>query len=401
MQRFSRPLLCRALLIGAATLLAVPVGVGLATVDADQRARALNRPLTPLPRAGAVLSDPFGAARQLTEYAADRSLGLLGSARGLAAFRYEVLGDAGAANTVRNGNLVFVADHDLFGARQNRAIRQSCTDPGEGGLGARMIARGARLAEAAGAPARKVGILIVPSKPVLYADRLPAAVPAALRARCARARVETGWAEAWRAEAAARGHVMAYPLAAFEAARDRPHFYPPENFHTEGAAAHLAAWSMLDRLYPGEFPPGSVPFETVRGVADMRSVYLYDRAIALREPQYGARTPRRDPATEARLRERYPNIRTFFAWRNRGAGTGRRALVIGNSFSQHVTPDLAVGFDETVLVFTNRLTPKGAAGIFRWLIPQWNPDAVIFVHHEAAHKGTGLSRLMAGLEPGG
>lgn len=395
MQQFSHPLISRCLLLGAAAVLAAPVVLGLGTIDPAKRARALNRPLAEMPKAQSILTDPIGAVGQVADHLADRSLGLLTSARWMAAFRYEVLGDAGARTTVRQGDFTFVADHDLYGERGFRAIHASCADANAEGLRSQITERGARLAAAAGAPERPVGFLVVPSKPVLYADRLPAAVPAELRKACAAARADTGWAKTWAADAERHGYRALYPLAAFEEERETPHFYPPENFHSHGAAGHLAAWSMLDRLYPGDYPPGGPGFRTVTGKADMRSVYLYDRRITILRPRYGKIRATRDSAAEQEIGERFPGIREFRVWRRETPTLRRRAVAIGNSFSLHVAPHIAVGFDELILVFTNRLSVDGARAIFLELIPEEAPDAVIFIHHEAAHKGRGLDVLDA------
>ncbi|MEO0620799.1 MAG: hypothetical protein AAF183_01095 [Pseudomonadota bacterium] len=397
MQRFSKPFLTRALLVGAAVLLAAPVVAGIALTDPEERTRKLNRPLAELPTLEDATSAPWDALGTVARYAADRSLGVLSSALWLTTFRYEVLRDPGVDNTVRNGSLVFLADHEIGGERIFRAIQKSCADPRADGLAERMMAEAARLAAASGAPERKVGVLMVPTKPVLYADRLPPSVPAAYRQACMTARAETSWIDLWEQDAEAHGYAMTYPLHAFEADRDTPHFYPPENFHTSGAAAHVAAWSLLNRLYPGEYEPGAPGYRLKTGKADMRSIYLRYRQIPLLEPKYGPKRPKRAPMEEAALKKQHPEIPRFQVWRSNEQKLGRRALVVGNSFSLHIGRHVAPAFDETVLVYTNGLKRPGAQRLFAEIIPDLDPGAVIFIHHDAGQKGFGLHRILWGI----
>ncbi len=385
--------LARALALLAALLLAAPVAAGLVLLDERRRERVLGRGLDPWPWA-----EPGpDAPRRLTRALADRALGVATAAAALARLRYEALGDDGVVPVVRNAPLAFVTDHNLLGRRDFNAIRASCTPDVPGAVWpAATRHRAGRIAAAAGAPARAVLFLAVPSKPVLYADRLPASVPAALREDC-RAAGE-GWAEAWAAAAARRGYRVAYPLAAFRAMRDRPHFYPPENFHADGAAADLAARAALAALYPDE--PRPAPRYAERpGRADMRAFYLYDRRITRLEP-VGVPRPARDGAAEARLAARFPGMPAVTAWRTADAPE-RDALVVGNSFAVRIAPHLARGFRRLTLVEANRLGPKTASTLFDEVIPALEPDAVIFVHHDAALKTRGLDDLLAGARQAG
>ncbi|MEM9144586.1 MAG: hypothetical protein AAGC57_00205 [Pseudomonadota bacterium] len=384
MQHFANPRICRSVMVGLAVALAVPIAAGFATIDPEKRARALNRPLAEWPTTEEARQDPIGVVGRLADMAADRSLGLLTSARWLNQLRYETLGDPGGANVVRNGDFVFLTDHDLNGRPDYRAIHASCAAR-DAERSQEIIARAGVLADASGTPDRKSAILVVPSKPVLYADRLPVAVPADLRDACMEARADLQWAAQLRKTAAAQGFLAAYPFRAFDDKRDKPHFYPPENFHTAGWSAHFAAWFVLNRLYPGEFVPGSPGFGTVRAKADMPSVYLYDRDIQLRTPRYGKARATRDKADEADLQARYPEVLEFRVWRSTERGSGRTAVVIGNSFSLYIAPHLAVGFDRLVLIYQNRLRVPGARRLYTEVIPEIDPDAVIYIHHDAAH----------------
>ncbi len=381
--------LARALLLMAALLLALPVAGGLALLDEPRRERILGRGLAPWPWAEPGLDAPRG----LTQALADRALGVAASARTLAWIRYETLGDDGVVPVVRNAPLAFVTDHNLLGRRDFNAIAASCTPDLPGAVWpAALRHRAARIAESAGAPGRAVVFLAVPSKPVLYADRLPPSVPPHLRRGCRAA--DARWAEAWAGDAEQRGYAVTYPLAGFRAARDGAHFYPPENFHADGAGADLAARAALRALYPDE--PWPEPRYAPRpGRADMRPFYLYDRQITLLKRADGP-TPRRAHAIEARVAAEFPELPPVRAWRMREAPT-RRAVVIGNSFVLRIAPHLARGYGELILVEGNRLAPETTAAVFDRLIPAIDPDAVVLVYHDAALKTRGLGRLIEGL----
>ncbi|GMG83471.1 hypothetical protein LNKW23_26840 [Paralimibaculum aggregatum] len=378
-----------------ALLLAAPVAIGLLTTEPERRSRQLKRVLAPLPAAADWAGNPHAALGGLADFAADRIAGLLAASRGLAMLRHEVFADPAALNVVRNGDFIFVVDHYLVdGRRDFRALRNSCRLGGHGEPWITALAgRVGALARGVAAPGRRIGFLAVPTKPVLYWDRLPPSVPPELRRACRRSAERQPWAAALHDLARAEGFAFDYPLERLAKHRDEADFYPPGNFHTEGMSAHLATWSLLAQLYPGEYRPGAPGYRTRTGTADMKDFLLYSREIVFRQPRYGRRDAHRDADAEAALIARHPDIPRLQVYRRVPAAIGgdhsgppRRGLVIGNSFAVHTVADLAPGFTETILLPTNFMAPATAQRLFAEIIPALAPDAIVFVFHDAGFK---------------
>ncbi|MGF1502162.1 MAG: hypothetical protein ACFBSD_10125 [Paracoccaceae bacterium] len=387
MLSLAQPLLVRLLLGAAAAILAAPVILGAALTDVEERARRLNRPLAEVPTFAEAVADPQGAVRQAIAALTDRSLGMLSASEALTRIRHDVLGDPGAETVVRNGEFVFLTDNNPVDGRQFSAIRFACRNPDDAHLWVpRLTNATRRLAGALARDGRRVSFLTVPSKPVLYHDRLPESVPFGLRQNCLRASVENAEMGAWTAALAADGIIATYPLRLMKAERDRPHFYPPENFHAVGAAAHFAAWAHLDALFPGAFPPGSVPIPPDYRAADLANVFGYRREIVRLVPQYGDRRPRYDQRRSAALSVAYPELPLIRVWRAPHS-TGRgRALIIGNSFATYLDRHIAVAFDETVFAFANEVWGADLRRLLTEFVARTDPDELIFLFHDRTVK---------------
>ncbi|GMG81154.1 hypothetical protein LNKW23_03660 [Paralimibaculum aggregatum] len=373
--------------LAVAALLALPLGWGLAHDDRGARSLFLGRPLAALPGAATWAGDPHGALRGAAAFLEDRMAGPVPATRALARLRYHGLGDPGSDAVIRNGALLFNAASDAGGRLVHVILRRACGRPDDGGPWlAPLIANSRALAAALAGPGRRVSFLAVPGKPVVYADRLPAAVAPDLRAACLSTRAAPelfAWVEALTAA----GIVARYPLRRFEAMRDRPHFYPPENFHTEGMAAHLAAWDLLEALKPGHPPAGSVPFAAETRRSDLTPLIGFSLEVAMAEPDYGPATPRRAHAEEKRLAElllpEIPRGRWLRVWRNPAPGATGRAVVFGNSFALYVPQHLAPGFREVIAVPNNALLGPDLARVIRPLIAEVQPQEVIFLMNDA------------------
>lgn len=355
------------------------------TTDTAKRSSQLGRPIAALPEADAIAADPRSAAHRVFDHLGDRAAGAMAAARILARVRFSALGDAGAANLVRNGRFLFLKTHAAESDRPFGAIEDACRPMGQDAAWPAEIARRFTvLARAAGAPGRRIGLLAVPTKPVLYWENLPRHVPAELRRSCASA--GSTWAAQAGAAAGAHGFAFAYPLAEMRELRGGPHFYPPENFHAAGEAAHFAAWTLLDRLYPGEFTPGRLGYRGHTARNDLGSALLFSLPIRLRSPNYGGLRAKPAPKVQARLRSRHPQIRGMQVRQPQEPANPRRAVLIGNSFAEALLPDIAAGFQETVFVPTNSLSIQASHHLFAHLLPDLAPDAVLFVAHDGGIK---------------
>lgn len=407
MLRFARPVLTRALLAGVAVALLAPVVVGVTALDEAKRRKALNRPLTKPPAVETLLTDPAGALGQTTDYLADRTGGVVSAGRLLARTRYHLLQDPGAQVLARDGNMVFLLNHNANRPNEMNAVRRACRvlNPGNKWVD-RLIGRIRTVRKGLDAPGRRFGLLAMVSKPVLYHGRLPAKVPRGLRERCRRSRDDLTWANLVRDALAREGVPFVYPMAELMAARGERSFYPAGNFHSDGAASHVAAFALLNAMEPEAFVPGSLGYKEVERRADLGTFLPFERYHIIHEPLYGARRALHDRPTQKAMIARYPALAQTLAYRTRpgkGPRLGRRALVIGNSFGRWITRHLAVAFDETFYINTNGITRAGARQLFTTIVPEYDPDTILFVYHDAGLKhdqGAWLRLSRAASPPG-
>lgn len=402
------PIRPRLAALAAAAVLALPAIWGLATADTATLHRHWGRPPAPLPPAAAWAEDPRAAARGVLDHLTDRIAMVPEATRALGEIRYAWLGDPGSPMLLRAGSLLFNGASTADGRLRQVILRRACLGPDDGGSGTgeawqTALAENSRaLAAALGGPGRRVSFLAVPGKPILYADRLPPSTLPELRSACAEARRAPPLA-AWQTALAEAGLIAHYPLRRLEAERDRPHFYPPENFHSEGMAAHFTAWSHLAALFPGAFAPGSVPFRAQPAVSDLRSMVGYDLPITLMTPDYGAAPPYRahriEKALGTKLLPEIPHPRWLRVWRNDAPDTRGTAVVFGNSFGLYVPQHFAPAFSRVAVVTNNAVSLDQLARIGPALIAEIAPSEVIFVVNDAYAARFQLGRFRSALAP--
>ncbi|MGF1447276.1 MAG: hypothetical protein ACFBRM_13905 [Pikeienuella sp.] len=391
----------RALVFHVALVLAAPAALGPLLSEPQALWRHHGRAPTPLPDPELWTKAPLAGAKATYGYLADRLAGLPEVTRGLSAFRFHLLGDPPNDGVVRAGSLIFNAPWSPGHVHPHVIPRRACGRADDDlPWFDELLANSRRLHAALSAPDRRVSFLIVPGKPVLYADRLPVAMDPELRASCLRAMGPDNPLEPWAKALQAEGITALYPKARLFAERDRPHFYPPENFHTEGMAAHFAAWALLERLHPGRFTAGSVPFSPVERNADMGPLMGFDLSITVMRPDYGPHEPRR-----AHDRERYignavstvPHQRWLRIWRNLAPGASGRMLTISNSFGHYVPQHLAPAYEQVVAVVLNVFAAEEIPGLLAPLIDEVRPDEIAIIVNDAYAVRFSFSRIAHGL----
>ncbi len=391
----------RALLVLAAGLLAAPAAIGPRLSD-DRALRAhLGRAPAPFAEAEAWSRAPVAAARATLAALSDRLPGRAAATRALGELRFFVLGDPPSDALIRADPLLFNGAATADGRLRHVILRRACERadddrPWE----AELAANTRRLAEGLAAPGRRVAFLLVPGKPVLYADRLPPTVAPELRAACRRAMGPAGRLRAWEAEMRAEGLTALYPLDLMIAARDRPHMYPPENFHAEGMGAHLAAWALLAALDPAHPAPGSVPMRPRPARSDMGPLIGFALPMTLLEPDYGPRAPERDRAREqalGRLIEGRRPGQWIRVWRNPDPEATGTALTLSNSFGFYVPQHLAPAYREVVAVVVNTLDAPRIATVHAQVLPAVAPDDVAVLVNDAYAVRFSLARIAGGL----
>jgi hypothetical protein len=398
MMTLSSPWVIRTLVLLVVAGLLAPVAIGLWDVRPALLEHRHRRPLAQIPETAMILADPHAALKQGFGYLTDRAAGVFPSVGLLGRLRHETLGDAGAGTLVRNGPFVFLTDHAIGEGRNFKGMRMSCEEPSAGRDWLATLSQTTRdLHARLGTPTRRVSFVAIPSKPVVYADALPVQVPPDLRAACARAGAPGNALDRWVAEMTDEGIVAVHPLEPLRRLGAAPEFYPAGNFHAEGAGAHVAAWSLLNRLRPGEWEPGSVPMIPQIRKADLNNMLVYKRQIPMLVPDYGDKAVFRALKRIDDLRARYPMFPLVQVWRPVDGTRRGRALVIANSFGNYLTEHIAPAFAETVLVYTNGITPEAIKVLMHGFMDEFAPHEVIFLFHDGSFKTGALNPFRDGL----
>ncbi|MEL6691649.1 MAG: hypothetical protein AAFQ12_01255 [Pseudomonadota bacterium] len=241
-------------------------------------------------------------------------------------------------------------------------------------------------------------LLIFPSKKVLYPDYLPRSVPIGLRERCEK----TAGRDAPIAHLARAfpNHVLdAYPV--LYPHKDKPHFYPPENFHADGEAAARGVEAMISLVTADGTPYETTEHFSVReSKSDLSYLLGFSLANQIRQ------IVRFDPAelnTIAAYEAAVQKILGEPVWakryQNEAALRDKKVMLITNSFGIRAAPYFARHFKHVDAVSTNRLTePEQHDVFFRQLVFDAGYDHVVFILHDESVFKRRLGKFVSGLE---
>ncbi|MFK8041444.1 hypothetical protein, partial [Congregibacter sp.] len=208
--------------------------------------------------------------------------------------QFYLFGDSPVANVdVGEDGFVFFNAHSA--ARPHAALRKSCI--------ARMPqVKSVELAmEQFGSSVRRRGASIsyalVPSKPLLYPDRLPRTVPAPVRRACTSLDPMLSTAGLLKSRSEGKDYLIHFPVEELLELRDEPAFYPPGNFHSASMINHVFAKGLLRSLgiEPGDSYSKGARLGEIG--ADMRVMGFTRRVEAWRYPyaDYGVKVSRAKP----------------------------------------------------------------------------------------------------------
>lgn len=228
----------KAWLVALAALLALPaVLVPLQSRDALEAFH--NRVLAPPPAAFA--RDPAGWFAAANRWLADRVYPIVAATYGKNRLAYFAFGISPARNvTVARGGLVFLNGTDA--EHENNLVENACANPAVPEMRARLERALAVIAAFGRRRGLPIDVLMMPTVPVLYGDRLPRSLPPRLRAACAAAL--TGPAPLARVRAPEGMHFV-YPLDPMRDLREDPAMFPLGNFHPDGLSVKVATEAFL------------------------------------------------------------------------------------------------------------------------------------------------------------
>ncbi|MDP5070179.1 MAG: hypothetical protein NWQ45_04700, partial [Congregibacter sp.] len=309
-------------------------------------------------------------------------------------FQFYVFGDSPVANVdVGDAGFVFLNSHNV--EHPHSAISSLCTP------NARQIEKTRAAMTALASVARSYGatmtFAIVPSKPLLYPERLPATVPETLRKACLS--LKPAQSAAGQLKLAARsadiddeGYRVFFPFGALYAMRDQPAFYPPGNFHASSMINHEFAAGLLDLMdiEPGAAFARSGRLKMIR--ADLNMMGFNRRVQAWTYPyaDYAVVFKHREPAWVKRY---YSKARDFGQFEAAHPASQRSALLLSNSFGHYMAPHLAIGFRSLRHINVNALDASEAVSFLRQVLEKVQPDDVIYLIHDGGIPNTQLEML--------
>ncbi len=364
-------------IVALGVLFAIPL-LGLFQ-DEEDLARRQNRALNEAPEWSTLVSEPSRFFAEGRAWLSDRALFSVDASVNYRKFKYYALGDSPAANVAREGDLVLPIATDAANI-DYVSVTGSCPTENDWDQMTQSLTNGwaeiNRAAELAGLSTFGV---IVPSKPVLYADRLPRSIPSEIRAQC----VYTAENQSPAVRIASSfPDTLTYPLAEFMAERDVDHFYPLENFHADGMAASRAAQSLI---YLSSLEPFREPDFTVReGNADMEPALGFARRVNFQRPDYVSAADRSNTLDREVQQGAGLRANQISAFYNANAADPRRVVIIANSFGARIAPDIASHYAETVQINTNGMNRQTLVRMFRYLM-SGDFDQILFVMHEPGY----------------
>ena len=241
-------------------------------------------------------------------------------------------------------------------------------------------------------------LLVFPSKKALYPEHLPGRVPEDLQERCQKLR--SGDSPVSRLARAYPNHVIdAYPV--LEPHKNKPHFYPPENFHADGEAAIRAVEALIFRMLgEGGSPQEIEPYVAMESRSDLS--HLLGFSLANESRQISGF----DPA-ELQPAPHYENkVRRLLGvpvwarrYQNLAARRDEKVMLITNSFGIRAAPYFARQFSRVDAVSTNRLIgAEQHEMFFEQLVFEGGYDHVVFILHDESVFKHRLGKFASGLE---
>lgn len=362
--------------------LSLPAVIGFVWNDTAALEQLENRHMAPFPKWSLYPQHPDQFIMGVEHYLKDR-VGLRRKANQLyRKLRYFLLKDPPMANiAIGQDGFVFMNSH-----REDRPdfifqlLCEQQVDP-DPALIAEMDRTFANFSGYYSARGPKVTIAAAPTNVALYADKLPRTVDRKYREACqAYPENDHLLAQLERMGRAGDRYSLYYPLALFQAHRDEPYFYPKEKWHWTGRSAYLFARDLLrfsgvvDRLLLDD------PAEIGSVGDDLMMFFGFSRQVrGLIYPYAEFETTMERPKWAASLSREGGLLR----FTTKPGLSGKRGLLISNSFGIDLAPHLAKGFSELYFYNLNKLNKEEEKKLFTQIIDKTKPDYIYLLFDDA------------------
>lgn len=365
-----------------AFVLALP-GIGTAFSDASARSQWENRSLATFPSLNSSSQTVSSFFRELDDYLNDHFGFALDLNKLYRSVVYYVFGDSPSdVVTIGVDGYVFLNGTAGRGSKFDR-LRTVCMDHAVGADARAVRDDWIKVLTFFEPRVPALALVIPPSKPVLYPEKLPHSVPAEVREACNRYRLGDYPAKQLQRWSENRKTIVIDLYDSFYADRFSGNFYPKENFHFSGASAHRAAAITLDRLRietDAEFNK-SRPATIL--TPDLSQFFGFRRRISLQQFDYdafGVQQRRGKPD----VRDIIERARDFGSFSTSSPLSDRRALVISDSFGVFASSHLAPGYKSVTWINTNALQPKEVTRFFGTFVRERATDDLIFLFHDGS-----------------
>jgi hypothetical protein len=239
-------------------------------------------------------------------------------------------------------------------------------------------------------------LALVPSKLVLYPDRLPDTVPRKLRAACSEINPQDTVAGQLAHTAVGAAYQVYYPVSQMLALRDEPAFYPPQNFHANSRLNHEFAKGFLAHMGvdPGENYSNGAYLARIRADLPVLGFSRWIDAWKYRYPTYKITRAIRQPDWVLKYYSRVPDFSTYSA---ANPLSERTVVLLSNSFGAYIAPHLAPGFKTLYHVNVSNLSGQEARIFFEELMARTGASDFIYLVHDAGLPNRAMTRLARSL----
>lgn len=254
-----------------------------------------------------------------------------------------------------------------------------------------------RLERAAMAAGLELTIALLPSKVLLYPERLPHTVPMHLRRACrALAPEDTLPALVEQGLKRSRSSFF-FPFEELARHKDEPDFYPPGNFHANSQASHLFAQRMLEWMGNDPGPAFDRGGKTTAITADLDMLGFRREITAWTYPyeSFGVKAYRRQPDW---VRDYFPNTADFGMFMTAFPSSAKTGLLLTNSFGKYLAPHLAPGFKRLFHVNLNHVASSEIEARFESLVERTGASDLVILVQDAALPLTKLNVVAAAME---
>ena len=366
----SRP--ARAILAMTALSLFLPL-LAMGLQDQEALEQFHNRALGRWPSGKLLRSDPARYFSRANAWFADRAFPVIAATRFSRAALYETLGVSPQPNvSISRNGFIFLAGGDA--AHPYSFLANTCTSDADAGT--KLQAAIEDIGRFARTEHTPIDVVLVPTIPTLYGDRLPRSIPATYRAACAeRAAGISPLADIKSVE----GTRFLYPREEMRVLRDDPAFFPIGGYHPTGLSVGIVRGAYLHAL--GIDAEVAENAELTRGPSEV----MQYSGITVDIPYYRMwnEDVQVDEDASDHLRSAlapfYSQPRSPWVYGNAAAVDPQSVLMISDSFGNNEGISFASAFRRVTQVWVPERDPAHVLHVVAGLVPF---DRVVLLFNE-------------------